>query len=144
MEYTVVMKFRGTYEAIRIEEETATKAAFRAAKSSSILKNPMFVGCYTDDEITNFIQEHAGNKSAKECLVMFFEEKITIHSNTMQFVNRFGDHKCEEDMLKIIFLEFNRSRRVSRVILGQILPAIKLEAYDYEDCGAMIYMDTNT
>lgn len=139
--YTIVMKFRGTYEAIRIEEETATKAAFRAAKSSSILKNPLFVGCYTDDEITNFIQEHAGKKNTRR-LVMFFEEMITNHSNTMQFVSRLGDPTCEEDMLKTIFIEFNRSRRISRVFLGETLPVIKLEAYDCEDCGAMIYMDT--
>ena len=143
MNYTVVMKFRGTYEAIRIEEETAAKAAFRAAKSSSVLKNPIFVGCYTDDEIADFIQEHAGKGSVKNCLMMFFEEKITLHSNTMQFVNKLGDAKCEEEMLKIIFLEFNRSRRISRIILGQTLPPIKLEAYDCEDCGAMIYMDTD-
>ena len=70
MNYTVVMKFRGTYEAVRIEEETAAKAAFRAAKSSSVLRNPLFVGCYTDDEICNFLQEHASYTSAKDCLVM--------------------------------------------------------------------------
>jgi hypothetical protein len=145
MEYTIVMKFRERYEAIRIEAESAAKAAFSAAKSSHILTNPLFVGCFTNDEILNFIQEHAGKKSTRRnnSLNMLIEEKTKdcLESNTILISSSNGDITCEEDILKTIFLEFTRSRKTTRVILGETLPTIKFEAYDRDGWSAYINMD---
>lgn len=147
MEYTIVMKFRERYEAIRIEAESAAKAAFSAAKSSHILANPLFVGCFTNDEILNFIKEHAGKKSTRRnnSLNMLIEEKTKecLDSNTIMISSSNGDITCEEDMLKKIFLEFTRSRKTTRVILGETLPTIKFEAYDRDGWSSYINMDIN-
>ena len=145
MEYTIVTKFRERYEAIRIEAESAAKAAFSVAKSSHILTNPLFVGCFTNDEMSNFIQEHAGKKSTRRnnSLSMLIEEKTKecLESNTILISSSNGDITCEEDMLKTIFLEFTRSIKTTRVILGETLPTIKFEAYDRDGWSAYINMD---
>lgn len=139
MEYTVVMKCRSRYEAIRIEAESATKAAFNVAKSSY---GNLFVGCFTNDEMEYFIQEHAGKKSStRNHLSMLIEVRITNHSNTIMLSSSIGDITCEEDMLKNIFLEFTRSRKTNRVILGETLPTIKFDAYDSDGYSAHIHMD---
>ena len=140
--YTVVMKFRSRYEAIRIEAESATKAAFNAKLSYENL----FIGCFTNDEMSYFIQEHAGKKSTtRNRLNMLIEERTGTYSNynTILLSSIIGDITCKEDMLKNIFLEFTRSRKVSRVILGETLPMIKFEAYDGDGCAAHIHMDIN-
>lgn len=143
--YTIVMKFRGRYEAIRTEAESETKAAFSAAKSSSILTNPLLVGCFTDDEMSYFIQEHAGKKSTRRNnhLSMLIEERTSdcLNSNMIMMSSYNGDITCEEDVLKNIFLEFTRSRKTIRVILGETLPTIKFEAYDGNGFTAHICMN---
>lgn len=142
MEYTVVMKFRGRYEAIRIEEDSAVKAAFSAAKSSSFHNKSLFVGCFTNNEMSCFIQERAGKSTTRNRLNMLIEESTSdvLNTNTIQLSSINGDITCEEDVLKNIFLEFTRRRKVIRVILGETLPTIKLEAYDHDGYDAHIHM----
>lgn len=141
MEYIVVVKFRGRYEAIRIEAESSAKAAFIAANSAYFYKS-IFVGCFTDDEMSHYIQEHAGKSTTRNRLNMLIEERTSdcLNTNAIQLSSSIGDIKCEGDVLKNIFLEFTRRRKVIRVIIGETLPMIKFEAYDSDGYYAHIHM----